>query len=146
MKMLGFVLLLSLVFPAQASSVDWSAALKGVAFGETHWLEQVPALAAVADVKQARALEDALTVALVSNTRAALKALRQIDAGKWPHMIGTNIVCTPMTEKSPEEMITFYQHMRQALLQTSDGAMCLWTLEAAMAEINAVNARQNKKS
>lgn len=51
---------LSLSLPAMASGTHWPEAFRGVSAGETYWLEQVPALAAVADVKQAQGLEDAL--------------------------------------------------------------------------------------
>ena len=95
------LLLCALAVPAIAASTDWSSALNGIASGDAHWIEQAPTLSATADVKQAQQLEDALAAALITNTNATLKALRAIDAGKWPHMIGSDIVCTPPLEKSP---------------------------------------------
>lgn len=138
------LLLSCLAFSALANSPDWSATLRGIQAGDAQALEHVPALAAVADVKQAQALEDALAQALSTNTVAALKALRVVDAGQWPHMVGSDVVCTPPTEKTPAEVEAFYQRTRLALLGTSDGAMCLWILEASRAELEADKARQVK--
>lgn len=138
------LLLCALTVPAIAASTDWSSALNGIASGDAHWIEQAPTLSATADVKQAQQLEDALAAALITNTNATLKALRTIDAGKWPHMVGSDIVCTPPLEKSPEEIDAFYQRTRQALLETFDGAQCLWILEATMEELKAEKARQAK--
>ncbi|KLG07410.1 hypothetical protein YA49_16795 [Enterobacter cloacae subsp. cloacae] len=141
----SIVLLLSaFTAPAIAGVTDWSLALKGIASGDAHWIEQAPALAAVADGNQAQRLEDALAAALTTNTNAALKALRTIDAGKWPHMVGSDIVCTPPLEKSSAEIDAFYQHTRQALLETVDSAHCLWILEATMEEFKAEKARRAK--
>ncbi|MEH5671072.1 hypothetical protein [Enterobacter cloacae] len=141
----SIVLLLSaFTAPAIAGVIGWSLALKGIASGDAHWIEQAPALAAVADGNQAQRLEDALAAALTTNTNAALKALRTIDAGKWPHMVGSDIVCTPPLEKSSTEIDAFYQHTRQALLETVDGAHCLWILEATMEEFKAEKARRAK--
>lgn len=138
------LLLCALIAPALADVTDWSSALNGITSGDAHWIEQTPALAATADVKQAQQLEDALAAALTTNTNATLKALRSIDAGKWPHMIGSDIVCTPPLEKSPAEIDAFYQRTRQALLETFEGAQCLWILEATMEELKAEKARQVK--
>ncbi|MDY0417578.1 hypothetical protein PYW49_07845 [Enterobacter sp. 170198] len=139
------VLLLSaFIAPAIAGVTDWSSALKGIASGDEHWIEQAPALAAVANGNQAQRLEDALAAALTTNTNATLKALRTIDAGKWPHMVGSDIVCTPPLEKSPAEIDAFYQLTRQALLESIDGAHCLWILEATMEELKADKAHQPK--
>lgn len=138
------LLLSCLAFSALASGPDWPAALRGIQAGDALALEQVPALAALADKQQAQALEDALAEALSTNTVAALKALRTVDAGKWPHMVGSDIVCTPPAEKTPAEVEAFYQRTRLALLETSDGALCLWILEAARAELEADKARQVK--
>ncbi len=95
------LLLCALTVPAIAASTDWPSALHGIASGDTHWIEQAPTLAATADARQAQLLEDALAAALTTNTSATLKALQTIDAGKWPHMVGSDIVCTPPLEKSP---------------------------------------------
>lgn len=139
------VLLLSaFIAPAIAGVTDWSSALKGIASGDEHWIEQAPALAALANGNQAQRLEDALAAALTTNTNATLKALRTIDAGKWPHMVGSDIVCTPPLEKSPAEIDAFYQLTRQALLESIDGAHCLWILEATMEELKAEKARRAK--
>ncbi|WP_217480124.1 hypothetical protein [Enterobacter chuandaensis] len=144
MKYAIVLLLCALTVPAIASSTDWPSALNGITSGDAHWIEQTPALAAAADVKQAQRLEDALAAALTTNTNATLKALRILDAGKWPHMVGSDIVCTPPFEKSPAEIDAFYQRTRQALLETVDGARCLWILEATMEELKAEKARQAK--
>ncbi|MCM7589892.1 hypothetical protein M8S10_13855 [Enterobacter chuandaensis] len=144
MKYAIVLLLCALTVPAIASSTDWPSALNGITSGDAHWIEQTPALAAAADVKQAQRLEDALAAALTTNTNATLKALRILDAGKWPHMVGSDIVCTPPLEKSPAEIDAFYQRTRRALLETVDGARCLWILEATMEELKAEKARQAK--
>ncbi|WP_312973007.1 hypothetical protein [Atlantibacter sp.] len=144
MMRLVVLLLAGLTLPVFAAVIDWPAALRGVAAGDVDWLERTPELAAVADIKQAQELEDALAVALTTNTRATLVALRKIDAGNWPHMIGTDIVCTPPTDKPSAEVIAFYQRTRQALLKTSEGAQCLWVLEASWEELNADKARQGR--
>ncbi|EHN8812618.1 hypothetical protein R3J08_001876 [Enterobacter hormaechei] len=139
------VLLLSaLTVPAIAASTDWPSALHGIASGDANWIAQAPSLAAMADVRQAQLLEDALAAALTTNTSATLKALRIIDAGKWPHMVGSDIVCTPPLEKSPTEIDAFYHQTRRALLETVEGAQCLWILEATMEELKAEKARQAK--
>lgn len=138
------LLLVGFALPLFAAGTDWSAALRGVASGDAGWLERTPALAAVADVNQAKELEDALATALSNNPTAALQTLRTIDAGKWPHMIGSDIVCTPPTEKTPAEVEAFYRRTRQALLTTSDGAKCLWTLEASWEELNADKSKKTQ--
>lgn len=144
MRWLTIMLLTTISVPAIAASTDWPSALNRIASGDALWIEQAPALAATADVKQAQQLEDALAAALTTNTNATLKALRSIDAGKWPHMVGSDIVCTPPLEKSPAEIDAFYQRTRQALLETADGAQCLWILEATMEELKVDKARQAK--
>lgn len=144
MKYPIILLLSALTAPAIADVTDWSSTVKGIASGYAHWIEQAPKLAAVADENQAKQLEDALAAALTTNTNATLKALRSIDAGKWPHMVGSDIVCTPPLEKSPAEIDAFYQRTRRALLETVDGAQCLWILEATMEELKAEKARQAK--
>lgn len=144
MKYTIVLLLCALTAPALADVTDWSSAVKGIAAGDAHWIEQAPKLAAVADENQAKQLEDALAAALTTNTNATLKALRILDAGKWPHMVGSDIVCTPPLEKSPAEIDAFYQRTRRALLETADGAQCLWILEATMEELKAEKARQAK--
>ncbi|RSB28264.1 hypothetical protein [Enterobacter cloacae] len=138
------LLLCAFTAPAIADVTDWSSALKGIASGDAHWIEQAPALAAVADGDQAQQLEDALAAALTTNTDATLKTLRTIDAGKWPHMVGSDIICTPPLEKSPAEIDAFYQLTRQALLEKIDGAHCLWILEATMEELKAEKAHRAK--
>ena len=138
------LLICALTAPAIADVSDWSSAVKGIASGDAHRIEQAPKLAAVADENQAKQLEDALAAALTTNTNATLKALRILDAGKWPHMVGSDIVCTPPLEKSPAEIDAFYQRTRQALLETFEGAQCLWILEATMEELKAEKVRQAK--
>ncbi|TDN49485.1 hypothetical protein [Scandinavium goeteborgense] len=141
MKRLAILLLTGLAVPALAGSIDWPSALRGVRTGDVQWLNQLPTLAAEADAKQAMDLEDALAGALTTNTTAALKTLRVIDAGKWPHMIGSDIVCVPPLDRPLAEIEAFYQHTRTALLETSDGAQCLWILEASMEELKAESNR-----
>ncbi|HCJ6372720.1 hypothetical protein [Citrobacter sp. RHBSTW-00671] len=143
MKRLAILLLAAQSLPAMAGSTDWPDAFRGIAAGEAQWLEQVPALAAVADVKQAQRLEDSLAAALTANTAGALRALDVIDAGHWPHMIGSDIVCTPPTE-TPDKVDAFYQRTRQVLLSTAAGAKCLWILEASYDELKADNTRKVK--
>lgn len=142
MKCLPVLLLTVLSLPVMAGGTDWPAALRKIAAGEAHWIEQTPTLAATADVMQAQQLEDAMASALSTNTIATLEALRTIDAGKWPHMIGSDIVCTPPTEKSPTEVEAFYLRTRKALLATIDGAQCLWILESSWEELQANKLRQ----
>jgi len=144
MKWLAVFMLALISLPAMAEETDWPSALRGVAAGEAKWIEQIPALAAIADVKQAQQLEDAMASALSTNTAVTLRVLQTIDAGKWPHMVGSDIICTPPTEKSAAEIEAFYQRTRQALLKTSDGAKCLWILEASWEELKADNNRQVK--
>lgn len=141
MKCVAALLLACFALPAFSASTDWSNAMRGVASGDVHWLEQVPGLAAVANVGQAQALEDALAAALSTNTPEALRVLHIIDAKNWTHMIGSDIVCTPPTEKSPAEVEAFYRRTRDALLTTSDGAQCLWILESSWEELKADKAR-----
>lgn len=131
---------------AGGNATDWPASLKGVESGEQAWLEKVPELAAIANVKQAAGLEDALSMALSKNTRGVLNTLSVIDAKAWPHMIGTDMVCGV-----PSELFTtaamvenFYQRTRLALLRTDKGATCLWILEATYEEWKADNARKVK--
>lgn len=143
MKRLSILLFAALSLPAMAGATDWPDAFRGIAAGEVQWLEQVPALAAVADVKQAQILEDSLAAALTANTTGALRALDVLDAGHWPHMIGSDIVCTPPTE-TPDKVDAFYQRTRQALLSTAAGAKCLWILEASYDELKTDNARKVK--
>ncbi|MEZ3138135.1 hypothetical protein ACBQ88_03425 [Citrobacter braakii] len=144
MKRLALLLLLPfIVATSAAGEVNWPDALKGVATGDQAWLNKTPELAAAADVKQAIKLEDALSAALTANTTGALDALSVIDAGKWPHMIGTDIVCGVPVE-APATVEDFYQQTRPALLSTDKGARCLWFLEATYEEWKADKARQVK--
>ncbi|WP_312982744.1 hypothetical protein [Atlantibacter sp.] len=144
MMRLTVLLLAGLALPLFAAEIDWPIALQKVAAGDAGWLERTPALAKIADVKQAQELEDALATALSNNPTAALQTLRRIDAGKWPHMIGSDIVCSPPTEKTPAEVEVFYQRTRHALLTTNDGAQCLWILEASWEELNADKIRKTQ--
>nr|WP_024967877.1 hypothetical protein [Pantoea sp. IMH] len=143
-------LMLSGLFPclvwAGGIATDWSGLLKGVESGDQVWLEKVPEFAAKADVKQAAALEDALSIALSKNTSGVLETLNIIDAKTWPHMIGTDIVCgVPAELFTTDAMVEdFYQRTRLALLETDRGATCLWILEATYEEWKADQARQIK--
>lgn len=144
MKRLALLLLLPcIVGTSAADGVNWPDALKGVSVGDQAWLNQVSELAAAADVKQAIELEDSLSSALTVNTVGVLDALSVIDAGKWPHMIGTDIVCGVPVE-SPATVEDFYQRTRLALLSTDKGARCLWFLEATYEEWKAGKARHVK--
>ena len=44
----------------------------------------------------------------------------------------------------PAEVDAFYQRTRRALLDTVEGAQCLWIPEATMEELNAEKTRQGK--
>lgn len=145
MKHLVLLLLLpGLVAGTLAASVNWPDALKGIAAGEQAWLDKAPDLAAMADVKQAIALEDALSSSLAKNTPGTLKTLSLIDAKTWPHMIGTDIVCGLPFEQPVAEVEDFYQRTRMALLSTDKGATCLWILEATYEEWKADNTLKAK--
>lgn len=145
MKRLALLLLLpGVVAASHVDSINWPAALRGIAAGDQAWLNKVPELAAAANVKQAINLEDALSQTLTANTPAALNALSIIDAGKWPHMIGTDMVCGVPVEKPSVVVEEFYQRTRLALLSTDKGATCLWFLEATYEEWRADKARQVK--
>ncbi|HBU8848566.1 hypothetical protein OGY07_06315 [Citrobacter sp. Cs237] len=143
---LRLALLLSacLSFPALSKGTDWDKIVSGVARGEPASLEQIASLAATANVKQAQELEDALASALTSNTPGALRALQKIDARDWPHMIGSDLVCTVPTERTVEEIDDFYMRTRSALLRTFEGAQCLWILEASFEEWKGEQARQRR--
>ncbi|MDU1062338.1 MAG: hypothetical protein E7A35_18060 [Leclercia adecarboxylata] len=125
-------------YPATAGRIDCSSALYGVAAGETQWIEQTQALTAIAEVKQTQQLEDTMVLAMPTNSAVTLKASQTIDAGKWPHMIGSDIICTPPTEKSAAEIAAFYKRMCKVLLETIDGAHRLWILEASREEFKQI--------
>ena len=141
-RFLLLLLLPVMVTTSLAAAINWSEGLKGIASGEQTWLERVPDFAAVADVQQAIDLENALSTSLIKNTPATLNVLSQIDAGQWPHMIGTDIVCGVPVEQSAETIEDFYHQTRLALLSTDKGALCLWILEATYEEWKADNARR----
>lgn len=143
MKRLMLLGLIPCLVWAGENATDWSTSLKGIESGEQAWLDKVPELAAIADVKQAMALEDALSVALSKNTTGVLNTLSAIDAKTWPHMIGTDIVCGIPVEQ-PTAINDFYQRTRLALLSTDKGAVCLWVLEATYEEWKTDNARKVK--
>lgn len=147
MKRAAAVLLFTgITLPVFAGMVNWPVALRGVTAGDAQWLNQTPALATVANASEAQLLEDAMAAALGTNPSVTLAALRTIDAGKWPHMLGSEIVCTPPAEKTWTEIDAFYHRTRMALLTTRDGANCLWILEAAYAELVAERNRAHSKS
>ncbi|WP_312210229.1 hypothetical protein [Pseudescherichia sp.] len=141
------IILLSL-FPclvwAAGNDINWSASLKGVESGEQVWLEKVPELAAAADVEQAIGLENALAEALSKNTQGALDTLSAVDGHAWPHMIGTDVVCSVPAENTTPVVEGFYQRTRLALLSTDKGAVCLWVLEASYEEWKAESSRKTK--
>lgn len=142
------IILLSL-FPclvwASGKTINWSASLKGVETGKQVWLEKVPELAAAADIEQAIGLENALAEALSKNTSGVLHTLSTIDASTWPHMIGTDIVCSIPAENATSVVEGFYQRTRYALLSTDKGAVCLWVLEASYEEWKVENSRKAKQ-
>lgn len=113
---------------------DWNVIFSGVASGKKEWLDIVPMLAPVIDAARSNSLEDALASALTTNTPAALKTLDVLDAKKYPFMIGSDLVCVPPLDKSKDEILTFYNKTREALLDNSEGAKCLWILESSMNE------------
>lgn len=145
MKRIIFLSLFPCLVWAGGKTVNWSASLKGVESGEQVWLEKVPELAAAADIKQSINLENALAEALSKNTPGVLSALSIIDASTWPHMIGTDLVCSVPAERSAPVIEDFYQRTRFALLSTDKGAVCLWVLEASYEEWKQDNSRKAKQ-
>ena len=146
MKYLILIGLLPFAVWAGANTSDWENSLKGIASGEQAWLAKVPQLAARADVQQATRMEDALASALAKNTPGVLETLRVIDARSWPHMAGTDIVCSVPAEQPTAFIKDFYQQTRLALLATDQGATCLWILEASYEEMKAESARMRNLS
>nr|WP_024967514.1 hypothetical protein [Pantoea sp. IMH] len=143
MRWLLLLLLLSGVATcSQGSTISWPDALAGIAAGEHAWLNKTPELASAADVQQAQALESALSSALSTNTEGTLKALTVLDAGEWPHFVGSDIVCMGPVNKQAADIETFYQQTRLALLSTEKGAVCLWILEATYEEWKAAHRRK----
>ncbi|PBI79078.1 hypothetical protein A8A01_13445 [Ewingella americana] len=143
-KLALFILLPILTTTAFASAPHWSDDLKRIETGKQAWLDKVPEMAATANVEQAIKLEDALSTALSKNTQGTLKTLRILDSQSWPHMIGSDIVCSVPVEQSGNLVESFYQKTRMALLDTDAGANCLWILEASYEEWKADNRRQKK--
>lgn len=143
-RLILLFLLSSMATSSTAAIINWPDALAGIAKGEQSWLDKSAALAKVADVKQSQALEDALSSALSSNTKGALKTLLMLDSRNWPHFVGTDLVCMGPIDKPAAEIEAFYQRTRMALLGTDKGATCLWILEATYEEWKADNARKAK--
>ncbi|WP_338019648.1 hypothetical protein [Rahnella bonaserana] len=145
MRFLILRLLLSgITTNSMAANIDWPVALKGITAGEQFWLDKVPKLAAIADVKQSQDVETALSSALSTNTAGALKTLEVIDSHDWPHLVGTDLVCMGPINKSAAEIEAFYQRTRLSLLSTDKGAVCLWVLEATYEEWKAGNNKLKK--
>lgn len=115
---------------------DWRYVAQKVAAGDGAWLGAVPGLAVKADRKQADQLEEALATALPINPRGVLAVLHRLDAGSWPHMSGTNIVCTRMVVQPGKAASEYYTAARWALLSEPGGAECLWNLEGIWEEVN----------
>lgn len=91
-RLLMLLLLLSgITMNSMAATIDWPGALKGIAAGEQLWLDKIPELAAVADVKQSQDVEAALSSALSTNTTGTLETLKILDSRDWPHVVGTDI-------------------------------------------------------
>lgn len=146
MKNLILISFLPCLVWAGANTPGQEDPIKGIASGEQAWLARVPQLAATADVQQATRLEDALASALAKNTPAVLETLRVIDARTWPHLTGTDIICSVPTERPTAVIEDFYQQTRMALLTTDKGATCLWILEASYEEWKADTARMRNLS
>lgn len=115
---------------------DWQYVVQKVAAGDSDWLSAVPGLALKADRKQADRLEEALAIALPINPKGVLAVLHSLDAGSWPEMSGTNIVCTRMVVQPGKAASEYYTAARWALLSEPDGAECLWNLEGVWEEVN----------
>jgi len=115
---------------------DWRYATQKVAAGDSAWLGAVPDLALKADRKQADQLEEALATALPINPKGVLAVLHTLDAGSWPEMSGTNIVCTRMVVRPGKAASDYYKATRWALLSEPGGAECLWNLEGVWEEVN----------
>ena len=146
MKNLILIILLPCLVWAGANTPDREDPIKGIASGEQGWLARVPQLAATADVQQAIRLEDALASALAKNTPAVLETLHVIDGRTWPHMAGTDIICSIPAERPTAAIEDFYQQTRMALLTTDKGSTCLWILEASYEEWKADMARMRNLS
>ena len=145
MKRLTFLLIFAVISTnSLAANIDWTSAFKGTAAGEQIWLDKVPELAGVADVKQSQDVQAALSSALSTNTAGTLKVLDIIDTHDWPHVVGTDIVCMGPMNKSANEIEAFYQKTRISLLSTDKGAVCLWVLEATYEEWKAGKSKQEK--
>lgn len=114
---------------------DWHYVAQKVAAGELVWINAVPALASQANREQADQLEDALATALPINTKGVLAILSRLDAGSYPEMRGTNIVCVLKVVNQGEAAEKYYNNTRLALLDEPNGAQCLWNLEGVREEV-----------
>lgn len=127
------------VAKSKLTTSDWQYILQKVAAGDSAWLDAIPGLAAKVNREQANQLEEALAKALPVNTKGVLSTLRLLDAGSYPEMGGTDIVCVQEVAKpKPDE--AYYNNTRLALLDDPNGAKCLWNLEGIWEE-----AKQAKK-
>jgi len=120
----------------QLTASDWRYLLQKVAAGNPAWLDAVPGLALKADRKQADRLEEALATALPVNPEGVLATLHTLDAGSYPEMSGTNIVCVRKVVQPTKEAADYYIAARRALLSEPSGAECLWNLEGVWEEVN----------
>jgi hypothetical protein len=120
---------------------DWQFVIQKIAAGDRSWLDAVPGLALKADRKQADQLEEALATALPVNPEGVLATLHRLDAGSYPEMSGTNIVCVRKVVQPGREAADYYIAARRALLSEPSGAKCLWNLEAVWEEVNQQEKR-----
>lgn len=114
---------------------DWQYVVQKVAAGDKAWLDAVPSLAPKADREQADQLEDALATALPKNAKDVLSTLRVLDAGSYPNMAGTDIVCVQKVASQGRAAEEYYNNTRLELLDEPDGAQCLWNLEGVWEEV-----------
>lgn len=117
------------------ADADWQYVAQKIASGDQAWLDTVPALASKAKQDQANLLEDALATALPINTKGVLSILHILDAGSYPEMGGTDIVCVQKVVNPGKAAKEYYRDTRLALLDDPNGAQCLWNLEGVWEEV-----------
>lgn len=117
------------------ADADWQYVAQKISAGDQIWIDTVPALASKANRAQAEQLEDALATALPINTKGVLSILKILDAGSYPEMNGTNIVCVLKLAAPGKPPEGYYNDTRLALLDEPNGAQCLWNLEGIWEEV-----------
>lgn len=124
---------------SQLTVSDWQYIAQKVTSGDQVWLNTVPVLAPKVNREQADLLEEALATALPINTKGVLSILRVLDAGSYPEIRGTDIVCVRKIVNPGKAAEAYYRETRLALLGDSDGAKCLWNLEGIWEEVKRDN-------